>query len=235
MPAEPRHRRRGTRRLLRARDALLHRRARLERWLERRHPALWDARHAVEGVGRLLGPLIGAAVLLVLLAPLLALLAALAALLDVLDLDLPSISPPSLPLPSIELPSVDAPGWLRDVARVLGDVLGVLGQVLRWAALAGGAAYGIHLTRRARRRRRLEAEAVGREELLRRLLAALEAVAVQHAGGPPDALVGGSPDGGDGALREPPTRAAGATGRPPTERRGARSTPSTGPGSSGPR
>ncbi|MDX8152659.1 hypothetical protein SK069_13720 [Patulibacter brassicae] len=226
MPAEPRHRRRGTRRLLRARDALLHRRARLERWLERRHPALWDARHAVEGVGRLLGPLIGAAVLLVLLAPLLALLAALAALLDVLDLDLPSISLPSVP-------SVDAPGWLRDVARVLGDVLGVLGQVLRWAALAGGAAYGIHLTRRARRRR-LEAEAVGREELLRRLLAALDAIAVQHAGGPPDALLG-SPDGGDGALRERPARAAGATGPPPTERRGARSTPSTGPGPSGPR
>ncbi len=234
MPVEPRHRRRGTRRLLRARDALLDRRARLERWVERRHPALWDARHAVEGVGRLLGPLIGAAVLLVLLAPLLALLAALAALLDVLDVDLPSVSLPSVPLPSIDLPSVDAPGWLRDVARVLGDVLGVVGQVLRWAVLAGGAAYGIHRTRRARRRR-LAAEAVGRDELLRRLLAALEAVAVQHAGGPPDALVGGSPEDGDGGLRERPARPAGATGPPPTERRGARSTPSAGPGSSGAR
>ncbi len=146
------------------------RRRRLESWVERRWPALYDARHAARGLARLLGPLvgplIGALLFALVVAPVLALIAGL----HLLGLDLPDVH-----LPTIDLPAIHPPAWLRAVGRVLGDALDVVAGVAKVLVIAGAVVYGISRTRRARRDR-AAAEALGRTELLRRLAVALAVV-----------------------------------------------------------
>jgi len=85
------------------------RQRRLEGWLERRVPALYDMRHAATGIGRALWPLLGPLLAALILLPLIALLAWLVAL---LGLEAPSIDLPSVDLPDIPLPDITAPAWL---------------------------------------------------------------------------------------------------------------------------
>ena len=164
-PPPPQRRRLG--RTLAAYRTLRDRRRRLERWLEQRYPKLYDARHAATGIGRALWPLVGP----LLAALIVALLAALVALLGV---HAPSIDLPSVDLPDIPFPHITAPGWLRAIGDAIGAVLSVLGPVAKYAALAAAVVIGLRRTRQVRRKR-AEAEQLGRRELLRRLAVVLAA------------------------------------------------------------
>jgi hypothetical protein len=174
-------RRRRPRRAWAAVDGARARQRRLEAWVERRYPALYDGRHAAAGVGRLLWPMIGPILMALVILPVVAVLAglvyALLALLGALG-----VEPPSVDLPTIPLPDVTAPGWLRWLGRALSDALGPVARVL---VVVGAVVYGIHRTRSARRTRR-EAEALGRTELVRRLTVALAATErrAREAGAP---------------------------------------------------
>lgn len=154
----------------------------LEARVERRWPRLYDSRHAVEGVGRLVWPLVGpivAAVLFALVvAPIIALLAGLIALLHLAGLTLPRL--PDVDLPG--LPDVHLPGWLRSVLDAVGDVVSSIAgaladasEVLKWPIIVALVIAGLFRSRAAMRRR-AEAEAIGEAELRRRLLARLSAV-----------------------------------------------------------
>lgn len=146
--------------------SLRERRRRFERALERRWPKLYDARHAATGVGQALWPFVGPLLAALILLPIVALLAALVA---VLDIDLPPID-----LPAIPLPDVSAPGWLRAIGDAVGAVFAAVASVAHYVVIACAVALGLHRTRAARRRR-IAAEQVGRDELLRRLATALRA------------------------------------------------------------
>jgi hypothetical protein len=167
-------RRRGPRRAWAAVDGARARQRRLEAWVERRYPALYDGRHAAAGVGRLLWPLIGPILMALVVLPVVAVLAglvyALLALLGALG-----VEPPHVDLPTIPWPDVTAPGWVRWLGEALSDVLEVLGPVARVVVVGGAVVYGIHRTWAARRTRR-EAEALGRAELMRRLGVGLSAI-----------------------------------------------------------
>lgn len=146
---------------------------RLERAVERRWPRLYDLRHAANGVGRLVGPLIGAVLALAILAPLLALLAALGALVDLLGVDVPAVE-----LPDVSLPSVGVPGWLHDVGAVfsaIGGWIAAVASALQWPAIVALVVGGLVRSRNAVRRR-AAADRIGRDELLRRLASSLAAV-----------------------------------------------------------
>lgn len=95
------------------------RQRRLEMWLERRYPKLYDARHAATGIGRALAPLLGPLLTALIVLPVLALLAGLVAL---LGLQAPSIDLPSVNLPDIPFPDITAPGWLRAIGDAIGAV-----------------------------------------------------------------------------------------------------------------
>lgn len=157
--------------------ALLARQRHLERWVERRYPKLYDARHAATGMGRALWPLLGPLLMALVLLPIIAVIAALVAVLDIQapSIDLPSIDLPAVDLPSLPLPDVSTPGWLRAVGDALAAVFGVIGPAAKYVALACAAALGIHKTRQVRRKR-TAAELIGRPELLRCLAVVLGAV-----------------------------------------------------------
>ncbi|WP_210491363.1 hypothetical protein [Patulibacter sp. SYSU D01012] len=165
-PGRPPARRRGVRAVPARVRAI---RTRAERWVERRHPRLYDARHAASGLGRLLGPLVGPVLFALVVVPVVALLAGLVALLGTLGITLPSVS-----LPDVDLPAIHPPDWLRAVGRVLGAIFDVAVQVARPVAVGAAVLYGVLRTREAWRARR-RAEAVGQTELRRRLLVALAA------------------------------------------------------------
>jgi hypothetical protein len=154
-----------------ARRAVRARQRRLELWLERRYPALYDARHAATGIGRALWPLVGPLLAALIVLPIVALLAALVAMLGI---HAPSIHLPSVDLPDIALPHITAPEWLRAVGHALGAARSVLGPVLQVLGLTAVVMIGLHRTRQVRRKR-AAAERVGRTELVRRLAVALRA------------------------------------------------------------
>jgi len=135
--------------------------------LERRFPSLYDARYAAQGIARAVGPLVSPMLIGLVVAPILLLLAALAQALGLKApaIDLPSIALPSIDTPDIPAPNITAPGWLR----VIGDVLDLLGQYLFAAVIV---ILGIRRTVKLRRKR-IQAEQLGRRELLRRLAVAL--------------------------------------------------------------
>lgn len=144
--------------------------------LERLFPSLYDARYAAQGIARVVWPLVGP----VLTAPILLLLAALA---QALGLEAPAIDLPSIDLPSIDAPDITAPGWLR----AIGDVLALLSQYLFAAVVV---ILGIRRTIKVRRKR-IQAEQLGRQELLRRLAIALSNIeATARARGAGTARVG---------------------------------------------
>ena len=152
-----------------AHRAVRARQRRLELWLERRYPALYDARHAATGIGRALWPLVGPLLAALIVLPIVALLAALVA---TLGIHAPSIHLPSVDLPDIAPPHITAPGWLRAVGHALGAALSVLGPILQVLGLAAVVLIGVQRTRQVRRTR-AEAERVGRTELVRCLAVAL--------------------------------------------------------------
>jgi hypothetical protein len=168
-PPPPERRRLG--RTLAAYRTLRARRRRLERWLEQRYPKLYDARHAATGIGRALWPLVGPLLVALIVVPIVAVLAALVALLGI---HAPSIDLPSVDLPDIPFPHITAPGWLRAIGDAIGAALSVLGPVAKYAALAAAVVIGLRRTRQVRRKR-AEAEQLGRRELLRRLAVVLAA------------------------------------------------------------
>jgi hypothetical protein len=147
------------------------RQRRLERWLEQRYPKLYDARHAVTGIGRALWPLVGPLLAALIIVPIVALLAALVALLGI---HAPSIDLPAVDLPDIPFPHITAPGWLRAIGDAVVAVLSVVGPVLTYGGLAAAVVIGLRRTRQVRRKR-AEAEQLGRRELLRRLAVVLAA------------------------------------------------------------
>jgi len=140
--------------------------------VERRFPALYDARYAAREVSRALWPLLGPLLTALVLIPILALLAGLVALLGLVapSIHLPSFDPPDLPLPD-----VTAPDWLRAIGDAIGAVFSVLGPALKYLAIAVAIFFGVRRTQ-STRRRRAEAERLGRTELVRRLVVALGAV-----------------------------------------------------------
>lgn len=148
------------------------RQRRIELWLERRYPKVYDARHAATGIGHALWPLVGPLLAALIVLPIVAVLAALVA---VLDLHVPSIDLPSVDLPAIPFPDITAPGWLRAIGSALGAVFSALAFVAKYVAIAIAVVLGVYRTRQVRRRR-TEAEQVGRPELLRRLTVALGGV-----------------------------------------------------------
>jgi len=135
--------------------------------LERLFPSLYDARYAAQGIARVVWPLVGPVLTGLLVAPILLLLAALAQALglEAPAIDLPSIDLPSIDAPDIPDPNITAPGWLR----AIGDVLALLSQYLFAAVVV---ILGIRRTIEVRRKR-IQAEQLGRQELLRRLAIAL--------------------------------------------------------------
>lgn len=150
--------------------------ARFERWVERRWPALYDARHAARGFWRVLaplvGPLLGGLVVLGFLVVLALPFALVVALMGSLGIGLPD-------LPAVSLPSPSLPGWLRsildagwDVIAAVGGALGAAAAALKWPVVGLFVVVGIIESRRARARRRA-AEGVGRDELVRRLAVVL--------------------------------------------------------------
>ncbi|MDQ4137802.1 MAG: hypothetical protein M3116_02995 [Actinomycetota bacterium] len=142
--------------------------------VERRCPALYDARHAMGAIGRALWPLIGPLLTALFLLPIVALIAGLVALFD--------IQPPSVDLPSVPLPEVTVPAWLRAIGRAVASAFSVLADVVKVLFIPLVIALGIYETVVARRRR-VEAERLGRSEALRRLAAALgrvQAVAIER-------------------------------------------------------
>lgn len=154
----------------------------LEARVERRWPRLYDSRHAVQGVGRLVWPIVGpviAAVLFALVvAPIIAVIAGIIALLHLAGVTLPHVDLPDLP----GLPDVRLPAWLRSILDTVGDVLswiataaGDVAAILKWPALAVLVLGGV-LQSRTAMRRRADAEAVGERELRRRLAVRLAAV-----------------------------------------------------------
>lgn len=148
--------------------------------LERLFPSLYDARHAAQGIARVVWPLVGPVLTGLLVAPILLLLAALA---QALGLEAPAIDLPSIDLPSIDAPDIPAPGWLR----AIGDVLALLSQYLFAAVVV---ILGIRRTVKVRRKR-IQAEQLGRQELLRRLAIALSNIeATARARGAGTARVG---------------------------------------------
>jgi hypothetical protein len=151
--------------------ALRARQRRLETWLERRYPKLYDARHAATGIGRALWPLVGPLLAALIVLPIVALLAALAAL---LGLHAPSIDLPSVDLPDIPLPDVTAPAWLRAVGAAIAAALAAFGSVAHYLVVVFAVILGVLRTREVRRKR-TAAEQVGRPELMRRLAVALRA------------------------------------------------------------
>lgn len=159
-------------RVVAAYRAVRARQRRLEIWLERRYPTLYDARHAATGIGRAVWPLLGPLLAALILLPVVALLAGLVAL---LGLTAPSIDLPAVDLPEIPFPNITAPSWLRAIGDAVGAVLSVLGDVAKYLLLAGAVVLGVHRTREVRHKR-TAAEQVGRSELLRRLAIGLSAV-----------------------------------------------------------
>jgi hypothetical protein len=171
--------RRSIERLSRPVRALRRRQRDIETRLERRVPALYDARHAATGVGRALWPLFGPLLMLLIIAPIVAALAALLPALG-LEITLPALPSPDLPdvdLPEVNLPDVTTPAWLQAIGAVIGAVLSALADVAKYVFIAGALALGVRRTLQVRRRR-AEAERLGRTELLRRLTTALSGVEV---------------------------------------------------------
>ena len=83
------------------------------RAFQERHPRLWAARHVALGVAKVLGSLLGVAVLVqALVAPLLRWLSGLLPAVDLPDLPLPDID---VPWPDPELPDLTLPGWVAAV------------------------------------------------------------------------------------------------------------------------
>lgn len=153
--------------------------------LERLFPSLYDTRYAAQGIARVVWPLVGPVLTGLLVAPILLLLAALAQALglEAPAIDLPSIDLPSIDAPDIPDPNITAPGWLR----AIGDVLALLSQYLFAAVVV---ILGIRRTITVRRKR-IQAEQLGRQELLRRLAIALSNIeATARARGAGTARVG---------------------------------------------
>ena len=121
-------RRRTVARATAAYRTVVARQRRLEQRVERRYPRLYDARHGVSGISRLLWPLIGPLLAVLILYPLVVLLVWLVGL---LDLRAPVIDLPSINLPDIPFPSVTTPGWLRAVGDAVGAVWSVLGPAAK--------------------------------------------------------------------------------------------------------
>jgi hypothetical protein len=152
------------------------RQRRVEAWLERRYPMLYDARHAARGFGHVLWPLLGPLLAALVLLPVFALLVLLWTL---LGLEAPSIDLPDLPdLPDIPFPEVTVPGWLQAIGDALGAAAEAFWDSARYIAIALAVGLGVYQTR-AVRRRRAAAEQIGRPELLRRLAVTLGAVAAR--------------------------------------------------------
>jgi hypothetical protein len=126
----------------------------------------------VSGIGRVLWPLIGPLLAVLVLYPLVVLLVWLGGL---LGLRAPSVDLPSINLPDIPFPSVTAPGWLRAVGDAIGAVWSVLAPAATYVAVVLAAVLGVRRTREVRRKR-AAAERLGRPELLRRLTITLSAV-----------------------------------------------------------
>ena len=109
------------------------------RAFQERHPRLWAGRHVVLGVGKVLGSLLGLAVLLqAVVRPLLQWLSGLLPSLDLPELPLPDVD---VPWPDWELPDVTPPGW----------VAAVLATAKFWGPVLVGVVLAV---REARRRRR---------------------------------------------------------------------------------
>jgi hypothetical protein len=160
------------RRLLAVYRSVRARQRRIELWLERRYPKVYDARHAATGIGHALWPLVGPLLAALIVLPIVAVLAALVA---VLDLHVPSIDLPSVDLPAIPFPDITAPGWLRAIGSAIGAVLSALAFGSKYVAIAIAVVLGVYRTRQVRRKR-AAAEQLGRTELLRRLAVALGGV-----------------------------------------------------------
>jgi hypothetical protein len=143
------------------------RQRRIDAFLERRYPRLYDSRHAASGFARALWPLLGPLVMAVILLPIIALFAGLVV---VFDLRLPSVSLPELPLPTVTVPA-----WLQAIGTAIGAVFSALGAVAKYVFIVLAVGLGVHQTVVARHRRS-EAERVGRDELMRRLAVALREV-----------------------------------------------------------
>ena len=108
------------------------------RGVQQRHPRLWAARHVVLAAGRVLGALLGLALLLqLLLRPVLAWLARL--LPDVPDIPWPAVDVPSIPWP--DLPDVSLPAWL----------LAVLGTAKYWVPILIAVVLAVREVRRKTR------------------------------------------------------------------------------------
>jgi hypothetical protein len=143
------------------------RQRRIDAYFERRYPKLYDSRHAASGFARALWPLLGPLVMAVVLLPLIALIAGLVV---VFDLRLPSVSLPEPPLPTVTVPV-----WLQTIGTAIGAVLSALGAVAKYVFIVLAVGLGVYETVVARRRRS-EAERVGRDEMMRRLAVALREV-----------------------------------------------------------
>ncbi|NEK59240.1 hypothetical protein GCU56_15345 [Geodermatophilus sabuli] len=124
------------------------------RALEDRHPRLWASRHVVLAVGRVLGALLGLAVLLqALVRPLLQWLAGLVPSVDLPAIPWPDVDLPSIPWPDVDwpdLPDVSLPGWL----------LAVLATAEYWGPVLVAVVLAV---REVRRKRRGPAAREGRE------------------------------------------------------------------------
>jgi hypothetical protein len=122
------------------------------RALEERHPRLWASRHVVLAVGRVLGALLGLAVLLqTLVRPLLEWLLGLLPRVD-LDIPWPDVDLPSIPWPDVDwpdLPDVSLPGWLW----------AVLNTAKYWGPVLVAVVLAVREVRRKRRGPRAEREA----------------------------------------------------------------------------
>ncbi|MEJ7798425.1 MAG: hypothetical protein WKF42_08005 [Solirubrobacteraceae bacterium] len=113
--------------------------------------------------------------------PIVALLAGIVALLSLVA---PPIDLPSVDLPSVRFPDITPPGWLRAIAGAVAWVFGLLADASRYVVPALLLMLGVRRTREVRRKRR-EAEQIGRTELMRRLAVVLGTVEAttrrQHA------------------------------------------------------
>ncbi len=141
---------------------------------------MYDARHALSGVGRVVWPILGPLLAMAILFPVVVLVAW---LWNLAGLQTPRIDMPSIDLPEIALPNVGVPGWLRAIGDILGAAFSLLGAVGKYVVLAGAVFFGVRRTQAVRRQRR-SAEEIGRAELERRMAVALtlvEARARAHA------------------------------------------------------
>ncbi|MGY1820796.1 hypothetical protein [Geodermatophilus sp. SYSU D00079] len=112
------------------------------RAIEERHPRLWASRHVALAVARVVGALLGLAVLLQgLVQPLVTWLLGLLPRVDLPDLPWPDLDLPSIPWPDVDLPDVSPPGWLG----------AVLATAEYWGPVLVGVALAVREVRRERR------------------------------------------------------------------------------------